>query len=108
MAVIKVGDFLEKQLKMGCDEAIEYVKNNVKTYDNLELSYNRIFTPGEVINVDAGRFKGRDVCNVMVQIDSDTINSTVEVDLEEVRDDLIEVKHMPSGEEDTIIITIEE
>ncbi len=98
---------MEKQLKMDCDEAIEYVKNNVKTYDNLELSYNRIFTPGEVINVDAKCLAGRDVCNVMIQIDGDTINSTVEVDLEEVKDDLIEVKHIPNGEDDAIVIIIE-
>ncbi len=98
---------MEKQIKMGCDEAIEYVKSNVKTYDNLELSYNRIFTPGEVINVDSRRIAGKNACRVMIQIDGDLINSTVEVDLEEVKDDLIEVKHIPNGKDDAIVITVE-
>ena len=98
---------MEKQIKMDCDEAIEYVKNNVKTYDNLELSYNKVFTPGEVINVDAKCLAGRDICNVMVQLSSETIGTTVEVDLEEVKDDLIEIKHTPNGKDDAIVITIE-
>jgi len=98
---------MEKNLKMDCEEAIEYVKNNVKTYDNLELSYNKIYTPGEVINVVAECLKGKETCSVMVQLAGDTINSTVEVDLEEVKDDLVEVKHTPKGKDDTTIISIE-
>ena len=98
---------MEKKLKMDCDEAIEYIKNNVKSYDNLELSYNRIYTPGEVINIETECLKGRETCSVMVQLAGDTINSTVEVDLEEVKDDLVEIKHTPKGKEDTTVIAID-
>lgn len=98
---------MEKQLKMDCDEAIEYIKNNVKTYDNLALSYNRIYTPGEVINIETVCLKGRETCNIMVQLASETIGNTVEVDLEEVKDDLVEVRHTPKGREDTTVISIE-
>ena len=45
-------------MTMDCDEAIDYVRENVKVYDTLELSYNRIFTPGEVIGIDTdGRMR---------------------------------------------------
>ena len=98
---------MEKNLKMDCDEAIEYVKNNVKAYDTLELSYNKVYTPGEVINVETECLKGRETCSVMVQLTGETINSTVEVDLEEVKDDLIEVRHTPQGKEDATVITVE-
>ena len=98
---------MEKNLKMDCDEAIEYVKNNVKTYDNLELSYSRVYTPGEVISIHTECLKGKDTCSVMVQVTGDTLNSTVEVDLEEVKDDLIEVRHTPKDKDDTTVITIE-
>jgi hypothetical protein len=98
---------MEKKMKMDCDEAIEYVKNNVKTYDNLELSYSRVYTPGEVINVHTECLKGKDTCSVMVQVKGDTLNSTVEVDLEEVKDDLIEVIHTPKDKDDTIVISID-
>jgi hypothetical protein len=104
---VEGGFFMDKKLKMDCDEAIEYVKNNVKTYDILELSYNRIFTPGEVLNITTECLQGRDVCHVMVQLTGDTVNSTVEVDLEEVKDDLIEVIHKPKDEDSTTTITIE-
>jgi hypothetical protein len=43
----------------------------------------------------------------MVLLDSSTINAVVEVDLEEVKDDLIEIKHLPNGKNDVRVITIE-
>ncbi len=98
---------MEKKLKMDCDEAIEYVKNNVKTYDNLELSYSRVYTPGEVISVQTECLKGKDTCSVMVQVTGDTLNSTVEVNLDEVKDDLIEVRHTPKDQDDAIVISID-
>ena len=98
---------MEKKITMDCDEAIEYIKNNVKTYDNIELSYNRVFTPGEVINVHTECIEGRDVCNVMVQLTGKTVGSAVEIDLEEVKFDLIEVRHMPKDDDSTTLITIE-
>jgi len=98
---------MEKKLNMDCDEAIEYVKNNVKTYDNLELSYSRVYTPGEVISIHTECLKGKDTCSVMVQVMGDTINSAIEVNLEEIKDDLIEVIHTPKGKDDTVVISID-
>jgi len=98
---------LEKILKMDCDEAISYVKDNVNDYDYLELSYNRIFTPGEVISVETDNLNGKDICNVMIQVKGDTVRNTIVVDLEEVKDDLIEMRHVPKGEEEDILIEIE-
>ena len=101
------GVFMEKNLRMDCEEAIEYIKNNVKTYDNLELSYNRVYTPGEVINVVTECLKGKETCSVIVQVMGDTINSAVEVNLEEIKDDLIEIRHTPKNEDDTTVISVE-
>jgi hypothetical protein len=42
----------------------------------------------------------------MVQVSSD-IGTTVDVDLQEIKDDLVEVKHTPQGSDNTIIIIIE-
>lgn len=98
---------MEKILKMDCDEAISYVKDNVNDYDYLELSYNRIFTPGEVISVETDNLNGKDICNVMIQVKGDTVRNTIVVDLEEVKDDLIEMRHVPKGEEEDILIEIE-
>ena len=96
-----------KELKMDCDEAIDYIKKNVKVYDVLELSYNRVFTPGEVLNIDTSEYNGKEGLKVIIHVSEETFTSTVEVDLEEVRDDLIEVIHIPKDKNEEIVILIE-
>jgi hypothetical protein len=98
---------LEKTLTMDCEDAIKYVEENVKVYDVLELSYHRIFTPGEVLNIDTDDRKGKKSFRVMIQVAGDLVSQSVEVDLEEVKDDLVEIKHIPKNGEESTIITIE-
>ena len=95
-----------KTIKMDCDEAIDYVRNNVKEYDDLELSYNRVFTPGEVIGIDIEEESGEPACRVMVQVSSD-IGTTVDLDLQELKDELVEVKHTPKDSDTSTVIVIE-
>ena len=96
-----------KTITMDCDEAIDYVRNNVKEYDDSELSYNRVFTPGEVIGIDIEEERtGEPVCKVMVQVSSD-IGTTVDLDLQELKDELVEVKHTPKDSDNTTILIIE-
>ena len=40
-----------EEVQMTLEEAIEYVRNNVEVTDILEISYNRIFAPGEVLGI---------------------------------------------------------
>ena len=40
-----------KEVEMTFDEAVEYIRNNVHVKDTLEVSYNRIFAPGEVLGI---------------------------------------------------------
>lgn len=95
-----------KKIGMDCDEAVEYIRTNVKRFDTLELSYHRVFTPGEVINVEEYDCEEGKSCRIMVQIENELGNS-VELDMEEIKDDLIEIKHVPNDTEDSTIITIE-
>lgn len=95
-----------KTKEMDCNDAIKYVRNNVKEYDSLELSYNRIFTPGEVIAIDTEEECGGSACKLMIQIDS-KLGKTVDVDLQEIKNDLVEVKHTPKNSKETTIIIIE-
>lgn len=97
---------MEKKLTMDCDDAIDYIINNVEVYDNLELSYHRVFTPGEVINIEEYDCEDRKSCRVVVQVEGE-LGQSVEVDMEEIKDDLIEVKHITKDKKDTTIITIE-
>ena len=45
-----------KELKLTTEEAVKYLKENVKIHDNIEISYNRIFAEGEVLNVDFSKY----------------------------------------------------
>ncbi|MDR1818890.1 MAG: DUF2097 domain-containing protein [Methanobrevibacter sp.] len=92
-----------KEMKMNCDLAIEYIMDNVKENDTLELSYNRVFTPGEVLNIDKTHYHGKKGAKVLIHVLEGTSSSTVEVDLEEIKYDLIEVNHIPKNREEVII-----
>ncbi|MDR3291094.1 MAG: DUF2097 domain-containing protein [Methanobrevibacter sp.] len=93
-----------KEMKMDCDLAIEYIMNNVKENDRLELSYNRVFTPGEVLNIDNSHYNGKNGAKVLIHVLEGSSSSTVEVDLEEIKDDLIEINHIPKNGEEVVIL----
>lgn len=98
---------ITKELKMDCDLALDYIKDNVKEGDILELSYNRIFTPGEVLNIDTSKYNGVEGLKVLIHVSEDNFSSTVEVDLEEIKNDLIEIIHIPKNSNEKIVILID-
>lgn len=98
--MIYLGEIMNTtEFEMDCDKAIEYIKENVQIYDVLELSYNRVFTPGEVLNIDTSEYNGKSGLKVVIHVSEDTFTSTVEVDLEEVKEELIEVIHIPQNKD---------
>jgi len=98
---------ITKELKMDCDLAIDYIKENVNVHDILELSYNRVFTPGEVLNIDTDEYNGKKGLKLIIHVSEDTFTSTVEVDVEEIKGDLIEVIHIPKNKDEKTVILIE-
>ena len=95
---------MEKEITLKADDALNYVKNNVQTYDVLELSYNRVFVPGEVLNVESGKKNGEDSLKLTIQMNGETINQTVQLDLEEVKDDLVEIRHLQDDNATVIVV----
>jgi hypothetical protein len=98
---------MEKEINLKADEALDYIKSNVKNYDVLEISYNRIFVPGEVLDLSAIEVND-DVksLKLLLQMNGETIKDTVEVDLVEIMDDVVEIRHI-TGETSTVL-SIEE
>lgn len=94
-----------KEIIMSVDDAIEYIRNEVQIRDTLELSYNRIFAPGEVLNIIEEDEVTGEGLRVSLQLNGEILNQTVEIDLNEVRDDLIEFRHITDDGE--IVIEIE-
>jgi hypothetical protein len=96
-------DMMEKEIKLTADDLIEYIRNNVQVKDVLEISYNRIFAPGEVLNIITEDEETGEGLRVNLQLNGKVLNQSVEIDLHEVKDDLLEVRHIKDGDEEIVI-----
>ncbi len=88
-----------EEVQMTFDEALEYVKANVEVGDLLEISYNRIFAPGEVLGFTEEDEMTGEGYRVGLQLTGKILNQTVEIDFSEIADDLIEMRHITDDKE---------
>ncbi|WP_296876651.1 DUF2097 domain-containing protein [uncultured Methanobrevibacter sp.] len=88
-----------KTLELTTPQAVEYLRENVKMHDRIELSYNRIYAEGEIINVDFSEYFGKPGFKLMISLDESELGATIEVDVLEVQDDIIEFIHYPKDGE---------
>ena len=95
-----------KELKLTTEEAVKYLKENVKIHDNIEISYNRIFAEGEVLNVDCSKYFGEPGFKMLVSLDESDLGATIEIDIYEVEDDIIEFIHYPKDGEEVDVTVI--
>ena len=91
-----------KEVEMSFDETVEYVRNNVHVGDVFEISYNRIFAPGEVLGLTEEDEVTGEGLRVGLQLTGEILNQAVEVDLHEIEDDLLEIRHV-HGDDEVII-----
>ena len=87
---------------MSAEEAIEYVRENVQIRDILEISYNRIFAPGEVLHIISEDEETGEGLRVSLQLNGEILNQVVDVDFKEIKDDLLELRHI-KGDKITIV-----
>jgi hypothetical protein len=95
---------MEKEINLNADAAIEYIKSNVKNYDVLEISYNRVFIPGDVLDISAVEDDGIKSLRLLIQMNGKTIKQTVEMDLVEIKDDIVEIRHITDDESTVLVI----
>ena len=88
-----------EEIQMTIEEAIEYVRNNVNVTDTLEVSYNRIFAPGEVLGIIEEDEVTGEGLRVGLQLNGEILNQSIEIDLHEIADDLIEMRHIHDDKE---------
>ncbi|WP_296880375.1 DUF2097 domain-containing protein [uncultured Methanobrevibacter sp.] len=91
-----------KEVEMTFDEAVEYVRNNVHVKDTLEVSYNRIFAPGEVLGITEEDEETGEGLRVAMQLNGEILNQSIEIDFKNLEEDLIEMRHI-HGDEEVII-----
>ena len=94
-----------EEVQMTLEEAIEYVRNEVKETDTLEISYNRIFAPGEVLGITEEDEVTGEGLRVNLQLNGEILNPAVEIDFNEIYDDLLEMNHITEDKE--VIIEID-
>ncbi len=89
-----------KTLELTTPQAVQYLKENVKMHDRIELSYNRIYAEGEIINVDFSKYFDKPGFKLLISLDESELGATIEVDVLEVQEDIIEFIHYPKDGED--------
>lgn len=95
-----------KEIELTTQEAVNYLKENVKIHDVLEMSYNRIYAAGEVLNVDFSKYFGEPGFKLLISLDESDLGATVEIDVYEVQEDIIEFVHKPKNGEDVDVSVI--
>ena len=88
-----------KEVQMTFDEAVEYIRNNVHVRDILEVSYNRIFAPGEVLGITEEDEETGEGLRVAMQLTGEILNQSIEIDFKDLEEDLIELRHIHDDEE---------
>ena len=88
-----------EEVEMSFDEALEYVNTKVNVGDVLELSYNRIFAPGEVLGFTEEDDMTGEGFRVSLQLNGEILNQSIEIDFDEIKDDLIEMRHITDDKE---------
>ncbi|MBO6123925.1 MAG: DUF2097 domain-containing protein [Methanobrevibacter sp.] len=88
-----------EEVQMTLEEAIEYVRNEVHVTDIMEVSYNRIFAPGEVLGITEEDEVTGEGLRVGLQLTGEILNQSIEIDLNEIGDDLLEIRHIHDGKE---------
>ena len=95
-----------KTLELTTQEAVNYLKENVKIHDRIELSYNRIFAEGEILNVDVSKYFGEPGFRLLISLDESDLGATIEVDVYEVQEDIIEFVHYAKDGENVDVTVI--
>ena len=95
-----------KTMELTTKEAVEYLKEHVKIHDRIEISSNRIFAEGEVLNVDFSEYFGKPGFKLLVSLDESELGAIVEIDVYEVEDDIIEFIHYPKDGEEVDVTVV--
>lgn len=95
---------MEEEIILKPYETIEYIKDNVKMHDTLEISYNRIYAPGEVLGLEIEEEFGEEYLEITLHLNGELVNQTVKINMNSIVDDLIEIRHTQGDELKVIVV----
>ena len=76
------------------------------TMVRIQISYDRIFAEGEVLNVDFSEYFGKPGFKMLVSLDESELGATIEIDVYEVEEDIIEFIHYPKDGEEVEVTVV--
>ena len=88
-----------EEVQMSYEDAVEYIRNEVNVGDVLEVSYNRIFAPGDVLGITEEDEETGEGLRVAMQLNGEILNQSIEIDFKELEEDLIEMRHITDDKE---------
>jgi hypothetical protein len=88
-----------EEIQMTYEDAVEYIRNNVHVGDVLEVSYNRIFAPGDVLGITEEDEETGEGLRVSMQLNGEILNQSIEIDFKDLEEDLIELRHITDEKE---------
>ncbi|MEE0935549.1 MAG: DUF2097 domain-containing protein [Methanobrevibacter sp.] len=95
-----------KELELTAEDAVKYLKENVKMHDRIQIAYNRVFAEGEVLNVDFSEYFGKPGFKMLVSLDESDLGATIEIDIYEYEQDIIEFIHYPKNGEEVEVTVV--
>ena len=95
-----------KELELTAEAAVKYLKENVKMHDRIQIAYNRVFAEGEVLNVDFSEYFGKPGFKMLVSLDESDLGATIEIDIYEYEQDIIEFIHYPKNGEEVEVTVV--
>jgi len=104
--LVSKGLIVMKELELTAEDAVKYLKENVKMHDRIQIAYNRVFAEGEVLNVDFSEYFGRPGFKMLVSLDESDLGATIEIDIYEYEEDIIEFVHYPKNGEEVEVTVV--
>lgn len=104
--LVSKGLIVMKELELTAEDAVKYLKENVKMHDRIQIAYNRVFAEGEVLNVDFSEYFGKPGFKMLVSLDESDLGATIEIDIYEYEQDIIEFIHYPKNGEEVEVTVV--
>lgn len=77
----------------------EFILENFKEECILEISYNRVFIPGKIINII-----NEDRLIITLQLMGELLHQTVDVDISDIKSEIVELRH--TSDDEVLVITV--
>jgi len=88
-----------KDIIISEDELKEFIVNNFKEEALLEISYNRVFVPGILLNIN-----NDENLILTLQLQGQLLHQTVDINIDEIKSELVEIRYTHLDEGITLVI----